>query len=157
MHTFGHIMAFPCVKQPEGSQKEAYYALYQMRAYVCDHHNLTLPNSLKSWAEHDVGWPSDTSASRPPSPPQGPMTRSQAKALHDKVNLLLNTLDLEHTVNGSLPHGNTICAVRYEPHGETTKDEEHEEEAWKRQKKKSKQATDRLKPALTPAIAGHRL
>jgi len=25
MHTFGHITAFPCVKQPEGSQKEAPY------------------------------------------------------------------------------------------------------------------------------------
>ena len=85
------------------------------------------------------------------------MTRARAKALHDKVNLLLNTLDLEHTVNGSLPHGNIICAVRYEPHGEVTKGEEHEEEAWKRRKKKSEQATDRLKPALTPAIAGHRL
>jgi hypothetical protein len=48
MYMFGHITAFPCVKQPVGSQKEAYYALYQMRAYVCDHHNLTLPNSLKS-------------------------------------------------------------------------------------------------------------
>jgi hypothetical protein len=82
------------------------------------------------------------------------MTRARAKALHDKVNLLLNTLDLEHTLNGSLPHGNIICAVRYEPHGETTKDEEHEEEAWKQRKKKSEQATDRLKPALTPAKAG---
>jgi hypothetical protein len=60
-------------------------------------------------------------------------------------------------VNGSLPHGNIICAVRYEPHGEATKDKEHEEEAWKRQKKKSEQATDRLKLALTSAIAGHRL
>jgi hypothetical protein len=85
------------------------------------------------------------------------MIRARAKALHDKVNLLLNTLDLEHMVNGSLPHGNIICAVRYEPHGEATKDEEHEEEAWKCRKKKSEQATDRLKPALTPAIAGHRL
>jgi hypothetical protein len=52
MHMFGHITVFPCVKQPKGSQKEAYYALYQMRAYVRDHHNLTLPISLKSWAEH---------------------------------------------------------------------------------------------------------
>jgi hypothetical protein len=52
MHTFSHITAFPCVKLPEGSQKEAYYALYQMRAYVRDHHNLTLPNLIKSWAEH---------------------------------------------------------------------------------------------------------
>jgi hypothetical protein len=60
------------------------------------------------------------------------MTRARAKALHDKVNLLLNILDLEHTVNASLPHGNIICAVRYEPYGETTKDEEHKEEAWKR-------------------------
>jgi hypothetical protein len=85
------------------------------------------------------------------------MTRARAKAIHDKVNLLLNTLDLEHMVNGSLPHGNIICAVRYEPHGEATKDEEHAEEAWKRQKKKSDQATDRLKLALTPAIASHRL
>jgi hypothetical protein len=56
------------------------------------------------------------------------MKRARAKALHDKVNLLLNTLDLEHTMNGSLPHGNIICAVCYEPHGEVTKDEEHEEE-----------------------------
>jgi hypothetical protein len=83
------------------------------------------------------------------------MIRARAKALHDKVNLLLNTLDLEHTLNGLLPHGNIISAVRYEPHGETTKDEEHEEEAWKCRKKKSEQATDRLKLALTPAIAGH--
>jgi hypothetical protein len=85
------------------------------------------------------------------------MTRARAKALHDKVNLLLNTLDLEHTLNGSLPHGNIICAVRYEPHGEVTKDEEHEEEAWKRRKRKSEQAMDWLKLAPTPAIAGHRL
>jgi hypothetical protein len=52
MHTFIHTTSFSCVKQPEGSQKEAYYALYHMRAYVRDHHNLTLPNLLKSWAEH---------------------------------------------------------------------------------------------------------
>jgi hypothetical protein len=83
------------------------------------------------------------------------MTRARAKALHDKVNLLLNTLHLEHTLNGSLPHGNIICAVHYEPHGEATKTEEHEEEAWKRRKKKSEQATNRLKPAPAPAIAGH--
>jgi hypothetical protein len=75
------------------------------------------------------------------------MTRARAKAIHDKVNLLLNTLDLEHTLDGSLPHCNVICAVRYEPHGATTKDEEHEEEAWKHRKKKPVQEMDRLKPA----------
>jgi hypothetical protein len=85
------------------------------------------------------------------------MTRARAKALHDKVNSLLNTLDLKHTLNGSLPHGNIICVVRYDPHGEATKTGEHEEEAWKRRKKKLTQATNRLKLATTPAIAGHRL
>jgi hypothetical protein len=79
------------------------------------------------------------------------MTRARAKALHDKVNSLLNTLDLKHTWNGLLPHGNIICAVRYDPHGEATKTEEHEEEAWKCRKKKSAQATNRLKLATTPA------
>jgi hypothetical protein len=77
----------------------------------------------------DTRWPSDTSASRPSSPPRGPMTRARDKAIHDKVNLFLNTVDLEHRMNGSLPHCNVICAVRYEPHGATTKDKEHEEEA----------------------------
>jgi hypothetical protein len=85
------------------------------------------------------------------------MTRARAKAIHDKVNLLLNTLDLEHTLDGSLPHGNIICAVQYEPHGAMTEDEEHEEETWKHRKKKSAQETNRLKPAPAPAIAGHRL
>jgi hypothetical protein len=51
MHTFIHTTLFRCVKQPEGSHKEVYYALCQMWAYVRDHHNLTLPNSLKSWAK----------------------------------------------------------------------------------------------------------
>jgi hypothetical protein len=80
---------------------------------------------------------------------------ARAKTIHDKVNLILKTLDLEHTWDGSLPHCNVICAVRYEPHGATTKDEEHEEEAWKRRKKKLAQKTHRLKPASAPAIADH--
>jgi hypothetical protein len=83
------------------------------------------------------------------------MTRARAKAIHDKVNLLLKTLDLEHTWDASLPHCNVICAVRYEPHGATTKDEEHEEESWKRHKKKLTQKMDRLKLASARAIAGH--
>jgi hypothetical protein len=57
------------------------------------------------------------------------MTRARAKAIHDKVNSLLKTLDLEHTLDGSLPHCNIICAVQYEPHGAMTKVKEYEEEA----------------------------
>ena len=41
---------FPCVKQPPGGQKDAYYVLHHMRAIVRDHHHLLLPNNLKDWA-----------------------------------------------------------------------------------------------------------
>jgi hypothetical protein len=91
--------------------------------------NEELRSTLSQEGGDDTGWPSDTSALRPSSPPRGPMTRARAKAIHDKVNPLLNTLDLEHTKDGSLPHCKVICAVRYEPHGASTKDEEHEKEA----------------------------
>jgi hypothetical protein len=36
MYTFQHTTSFPCIKQPEGSHKEAYYALYHMLALVWD-------------------------------------------------------------------------------------------------------------------------
>src|ERR1043165_5792170 len=48
---FNHVMQFACVKQPAGSVRDAYYALYQMRAIVQDQRNLTLPRQLKLWAE----------------------------------------------------------------------------------------------------------
>jgi hypothetical protein len=57
-------------------------------------------------------------------------------------------------MDGSLPHCNVICAIRYEAHGASTKDKEHEEEAWKHHKKKPAQKTDLLKLAPTPAKAG---
>ena len=49
-HVFTHVTTFPCVKQPPGSQKDAYYALHHMRAIVQDHNHLLLPNNLKDWA-----------------------------------------------------------------------------------------------------------
>ena len=49
-HVFMHLTKFPCVKQPPGSQKDAYYALHHMRAFVRDQQQLTLPNNLKEWA-----------------------------------------------------------------------------------------------------------
>ena len=33
---FNYVPEFPCVKQPAGSQKEAFYALHHMRAFVRD-------------------------------------------------------------------------------------------------------------------------
>ena len=36
MHVFTHVTKFACVKQPSGGQKDAYYALHHMRAFVRD-------------------------------------------------------------------------------------------------------------------------
>ena len=49
-HVFTHNTTFPCVKQPPGGQKDAYYALHHMRVILWDHNHLLLPNSLKDWA-----------------------------------------------------------------------------------------------------------
>ena len=43
------------------------------------------------------------------------MTRSRAKALHDKVNSFLYICDLDPTVDGTLPHANALCILRFEP------------------------------------------
>ncbi|KAK1616678.1 hypothetical protein QYE76_022195 [Lolium multiflorum] len=40
--------------------------------------------------------------------------RARVKALHDKVNLLLTTLDLGTPLDGLLPHVDTLCVIRYE-------------------------------------------
>ena len=49
-HVFTHNTTFPCVKQPPGGQKGAYYAIHHMRAIVRDHHQLLLPSRLEDWA-----------------------------------------------------------------------------------------------------------
>ena len=49
-HVFAHTTMFPCVKQPPGGQKDAYYALHHMPAIVRDHHHLLLLDNLKDWA-----------------------------------------------------------------------------------------------------------
>ena len=43
------------------------------------------------------------------------MTRSRAKAIHDKVNSLLYMCDLDPTLDGTLPHANALCILRFEP------------------------------------------
>ena len=63
----------------------------------------------------DTARPMDNASSTPPSPPSGPMTRSRAKALHDKVNSFLYMCDLDPTVDGTLPHANAPCILRFEP------------------------------------------
>ena len=42
-HVLMHLTKFACVKQPPGGQKDAYYALHHMRAFVRHQQQLTLP------------------------------------------------------------------------------------------------------------------
>ncbi|KAK1608392.1 hypothetical protein QYE76_032065 [Lolium multiflorum] len=42
------------------------------------------------------------------------MTRARVKALHEKVNSILSTLNLGTTLDGMLPHANVLCVIRYE-------------------------------------------
>ena len=50
-----------------------------------------------------------------PTSPSGPITRSRAKAIYDKVNSLLSLYTFDVSMNGSLPHGDTFCMLSYEP------------------------------------------
>ena len=53
MHVFSHKMKFWCVKQPDDTTKDAFYALHHMKACVRDQQNGTLPSSdLKGWVDH---------------------------------------------------------------------------------------------------------
>jgi hypothetical protein len=36
------------------------------------------------------------------------------KAIHDKVNLLLSTLELDITLNILIPHTNILCVIKYQ-------------------------------------------
>ncbi|KAK1665005.1 hypothetical protein QYE76_053164 [Lolium multiflorum] len=51
------------------------------------------------------------------------MTRARAKALHDKVNSLLTTLDLGTPLDGMLPHADTLCVIRYVEHQDLGEDD----------------------------------
>jgi hypothetical protein len=35
------------------------------------------------------------------------------KAIHDKVNSILSTLDLDTNLDGMLHHANVLCVIRY--------------------------------------------
>jgi hypothetical protein len=50
-HIFMHQTKFPCVKQPPGSVKEAFYALHHLKGIVWDSRIRALPSNLRPWAE----------------------------------------------------------------------------------------------------------
>ena len=55
--------------------------------------------------------------------PTGPMTRSRAKAMQDKVNSLLSLHQFNLSMDGLLPQADTLCILRYEPDEKDLEDE----------------------------------
>ena len=47
-----HIVNFACVTQPKNSERDAYYAIHQICAFVRDEEQLKLSDQLQRWAEH---------------------------------------------------------------------------------------------------------
>ena len=47
--------------------------------------------------------------------PTGPVTRSRAKAMQDKVNPLLSLHQFDLSMDGLLPQADVLCVLRYEP------------------------------------------
>ncbi|KAK1602063.1 hypothetical protein QYE76_017106 [Lolium multiflorum] len=83
--------------------------------------------------------------SRPTSPPSGPMTRARAKAIHDKVNSLLTTLDLDTPLDGMLPHADVLCVIRYKAH----QDPGEEETPWSREGEEQQNLEMNMEPKPT--------
>ncbi|KAK1601954.1 hypothetical protein QYE76_027059 [Lolium multiflorum] len=79
--------------------------------------------TLSQGGGDDVAPLANDTTSRPTSPPSGPMTRARAKAIHDKVNSLLTTLDLGTPLDGMLPHADVLCVIRYKAHQDPGEDE----------------------------------
>ena len=91
----------------------------------------------------DTARPMDNASSTPPSPPSGPMTRSRAKAIHDKVNSFLYMCDFDPTMNCMLPHANALCVLRHEPqHSPHGRIEEGREDGQVSKKKQPETARD---------------
>ena len=85
--------------------------------YHGENEDLESRTTLSQGGGDDVAQPTVVTPPRPTSPPSGPMTRSRAKAIHDKVNSFLSMCDIDPTLDGTLPHANALCILRYEPHG----------------------------------------
>ena len=73
----------------------------------------------------------DTTTPNHPPTPSGPLTRARARAMQQKVNSLLSTLDLGTYLDGMLFTSDTLCVIRYvpqEPPDESPPRPEEEEE-----------------------------
>jgi hypothetical protein len=101
--------------------------------------------TLSQGGGDDVAPLTNDTTSRPTSPPSGPMTRARVKALHDKVNSLLTTLDLDTPLDGMLPHAETLCVIRYMEHQGPGKDET----SWSREGEEQQNLEMNMEPKPT--------
>ncbi|KAK1595912.1 hypothetical protein QYE76_018334 [Lolium multiflorum] len=120
----------------------------ETRATIQDHvlrqaNRLNAKKKERVFEEGDLVWV--TSSPRPTSPPSGPMTRARAKAIHDKVNSLLTTLDLDTPLDGMLPHAETLCVIRYMEHQGPGKDET----SWSREGEEQQNLEMNMEPKPT--------
>ncbi|KAK1616667.1 hypothetical protein QYE76_022184 [Lolium multiflorum] len=69
------------------------------------------------------------------------MTRARAKAIHDKVNSLLTTLDLGTPLDGLLPHADVLCVIRYKAHQDP-----EDETPWPREGEEQRNREMNMKP-----------
>ena len=66
------------------------------------------------------------------TPPRGPLTRAQARAIGTKVNSLLSELHFDTCETWVLPHADMLCIIRYlgeaMEQGQATPEEEPRED-----------------------------
>jgi hypothetical protein len=80
------------------------------------------------------------------------MTRARVKALHEKVNSLLTTLDLGTPLDGILPHADVLCVIRYMVH----QDPGEEDTPWSREgeEQRDMKMGTKLDPTSLEALEG---
>ena len=79
------------------------------------------------------------------------MTRARAKALHEKVNSLLATSDLDTTLDGLLLHTDTLCILRNVPK-ESGQEAEASEQQDGGELEEASRHPSRLRPAPMPDL-----
>ena len=89
--------------------------------------------------------------------PNGPMTRSRVKALHEKVTSLLSMCDLDLPLNGLLLHAGTLCILRIHPEDDpqwSQEDGQEEIQEDGQEEEEGGKSSRRSQPASRPAWAG---
>ena len=89
--------------------------------------------------------------------PNGPMTRSRVKALHEKVTSLLSMCDLDLPLNCLLPHAGTLCILRIHPKDDpqwSREDGQEEIQEDGQEEEEGGKSSRQSQPASRPAWAG---